>query len=177
MPPRSVRDVRREGFRWHSDHGGVRHSRQVPASLPKPCAGRLAPDFFFHDQIYRADGETVSLPPGEYTVTSIRGPEYQSQTQTITVPEKGSAKAEFKLQHGFTPPIDNGFLAIIVHAAGCAHYDSPTEGVGPEDMLRHILGEDLNIGCVLSWGPCWYTQKKYFEGKTWRCRSRITSCI
>ncbi len=33
-------------------------------------------------------------------------------------------------------------------------------------MLRHILGEDLNVGCVLSWGPCWYTQKKYFEGKT-----------
>jgi hypothetical protein len=24
----------------------------------------------------------------------------------------------------------------------------------------------LNIGCVLSWGPCWYTQKRYFEGKT-----------
>ena len=51
-----------------------------------------------------------------------------------------------------------------VHAAGCAHYDSPTEGVGPEDMMRHILGEDLNVGCVLSWGPCWYTQKAFFEG-------------
>jgi hypothetical protein len=33
-------------------------------------------------------------------------------------------------------------------------------------MLRHILGEDLNAGCVLSWGPCWYTQKQYFEGRT-----------
>ncbi len=32
-------------------------------------------------------------------------------------------------------------------------------------MMRHILGEDLNVGCVLSWGPCWYTQKQYFEGK------------
>ena len=31
--------------------------------------------------------------------------------------------------------------------------------------MRHILGEDLNIGCVLSWGPCWYFQKQYFEGK------------
>lgn len=50
---------------------------------------------------------------------------------------------------------------------GAARYDSPTEGVGPEDMLRHIIGEDLNVGCVLSWGPCWYTQKKkFFEGKT-----------
>jgi hypothetical protein len=31
-------------------------------------------------------------------------------------------------------------------------------------MLRHLLGEDLNVGCVLSWGPCWYTQKEFFSG-------------
>ena len=22
--------------------------------------------------------------------------------------------------------------------------------------MRHIPGEDLDVGCVLSWGPCWY---------------------
>jgi hypothetical protein len=32
-------------------------------------------------------------------------------------------------------------------------------------MWRHILGEDLDVGCVLSWGPCWYAQKQFFEGK------------
>ena len=53
-----------------------------------------------------------------------------------------------------------------VHAAGCAHFDSPTEGVKPADMMRHIEGEDLNVGCVLSWGPCWYFQKQFFDGKT-----------
>jgi hypothetical protein len=52
-----------------------------------------------------------------------------------------------------------------VHAAGCAHYESPTEGVKPQDMWRHILGEDLDVGCVLSWGPCWYAQKQFFSGK------------
>ena len=31
--------------------------------------------------------------------------------------------------------------------------------------MRHILGEDLDVGCVLSWGPCWYAQKAFFEGK------------
>ena len=31
--------------------------------------------------------------------------------------------------------------------------------------MRHVLGEDLNVGCCLSWGPCWYHQKRYFEGK------------
>jgi hypothetical protein len=32
-------------------------------------------------------------------------------------------------------------------------------------MWRHILGEDLDVGCVLSWGPCWYAQKEFFSGK------------
>jgi hypothetical protein len=32
-------------------------------------------------------------------------------------------------------------------------------------MMRHVLGEDLNVGCCLSWGPCWYHQKRYFEGR------------
>jgi hypothetical protein len=36
---------------------------------------RLAPDFFFQDQIYRADGEAIRLPAGEFTVTCGRGPE------------------------------------------------------------------------------------------------------
>ena len=35
-------------------------------------------------------------------------------------------------------------------------------------MMRHILGEDLNVGCVLSWGPCWYFQKQYFDGTVHR---------
>jgi len=32
-------------------------------------------------------------------------------------------------------------------------------------MMRHILGEDLDVGCVLAWGPCWYAQKAFFEGR------------
>jgi len=30
-----------------------------------------------------------------------------------------------------------------IHAAGCAHYAAPSQGVDPSDMMRHILGEDL----------------------------------
>lgn len=51
---------------------------------PNP-ARRLAPDFFFHNQIYRADGESVSLAPGDYVVEVSRGPEYQPQTQALSV--------------------------------------------------------------------------------------------
>ena len=35
---------------------------------------RLAPDFFFHPQVYRADGESVALPPGGYTSNTRAGP-------------------------------------------------------------------------------------------------------
>lgn len=133
---------------------------------PNP-ARRLAPDFFFHDQIYRADGESVALPPGEYTVSVSRGPEYLVENHQLSVPPNAvSHAANFQLQRWIHAAERNWYSGDHhVHAAGCAHYDSPTEGVGPADMLRHILGEDLNVGCVLSWGPCWYTQKQFFEGK------------
>ena len=32
--------------------------------------------------------------------------------------------------------------------------------------MRHILGEALNVGSVLTWGPCYYFQKQFFEAKT-----------
>lgn len=132
---------------------------------PNP-ARRLAPDFFFHDQIYRSDREVVRLPAGDYTVEISRGPEYRVLEKHLTVePEPGQQHFNVKLQRWIHPAERTWFSGDHhVHAAGCAHYDSPTEGVGPEDMMRHILGEDLNVGCVLSWGPCWYAQKKFFEG-------------
>ena len=133
-----------------------------------PLMGRrLAPDFFFHEQIYRADGESIHLPPGEYEVEYSRGPEYVVSTKKILVkPGIVSQKEDFRLTRWIHPRTHGWFSGDHhVHAAGCAHYDSPTEGVTPGDMMRHILGEDLNVGCVLSWGPCWYAQKQYFEGK------------
>ncbi|MFL6257745.1 MAG: CehA/McbA family metallohydrolase, partial [Pyrinomonadaceae bacterium] len=42
---------------------------------------------------------------------------------------------------------------------------APTEGVLPKDMIRHIVGEGLNVGDVLTWGPCYYYQKQFFEAK------------
>jgi hypothetical protein len=127
---------------------------------------RLAPDFFFHEQIYRHSGESIMLPPGKYTVSFGRGPEYRVLTKEISVPDSVSHKETFKLER-WIKLADFDWISgdHHIHAAGCAHYESPSEGVQPVDMMRHILGEDLNVGCVLSWGPCWYYQKQYFEGK------------
>ncbi len=52
-----------------------------------------------------------------------------------------------------------------VHSAGCPHYETPTQGVEPDDMIRHILGEALSVGSVLTWGPGYYYQKQFFEAR------------
>lgn len=127
---------------------------------------RLAPDLFFHDQVYRANGESLSLPPGDYIVTYTRGPEYLVLNREMTVPKGETHHERFELKRWINLSKLGWYSGDHhVHAAGCAHYEAPTEGVTPLDMMRHIAGEDLNIGCVLSWGPCWYHQKQFFEGK------------
>lgn len=127
---------------------------------------RLAPDFFFHDQVYRKHGESVRLPAGSYEVTYTRGPEYEVLHRSITVPDAPHHRESFRLRR-WIKLADLGWFSgdHHVHAAGCAHYEAPTQGVMPDAMMRHIMGEDLNVGCVLSWGPCWYFQKDFFEGK------------
>ena len=132
---------------------------------PSPTR-RLAPDFYFHPQIYRHAGETVNVPPGEYDVEWTRGPEYVTQSRKITVPDAKTHSESFVLKRWAHLAKRNWFSGDHhVHAAGCGHYESPTQGVTPADMMRQIIGEDLDIGCVLSWGPCWYAQKAYFDGK------------
>ena len=151
-------------------------------------AKRLGVDLFFQQQVYRADGGTVLLPPGTFTVESGRGPEYQVLTQKIDVnlhvkteikpgvftnPLPGALPTEpptftFKLKRWINPA-DYGFYSgdHHIHAAGCAHYTSPTEGIMPEDMFMHVKGEGLNVGCCLTWGPCYDFQRKFFDAKPW----------
>ena len=127
-------------------------------------AKRLAPDFFFQPQVYRADGETLALPPGDYTVEYTRGPEYRKTTRKVHVGEEAMT-LDFHLDRWIDPAARGWYSGDHhVHAAGCSHYEKPSEGVYPEDMIRHIVGEDLKRGAVLTWGPGWYFQKTFFEG-------------
>ena len=128
-------------------------------------AKRLAPDLFFQPQVYRASGDSLALPPGDYTVEYTRGPEYRNKTQRIHVGNE-PVELTFHLERWIDPAKLGWFSGDHhIHAAGCAHYEKPTEGVYPADMMRYILGEDLKVGSVLSWGPGWYFQKTFFEGK------------
>jgi len=129
-------------------------------------AMRLAPDMHFQPQIYRADGETVRLPDGEYTVESKRGPEYLRDVQTVTI-GKGRSQIEIQLKRWIDPSKWGWYSGDThIHPAGCAHYDHPTEGVSPQTIIRHVRGEALSIGDILDWGPSWYYQKQFFTGHT-----------
>jgi hypothetical protein len=127
---------------------------------------RLAPDLPFQDQIYRADGETVPLPDGSYTVSWSAGPEHLPGRADIVVGEKGPAELKVALRRW----IDLARLGWYsgdhhIHAAGCSHYQDPTRGVRPDVMMRQVLGESLNVATVLTWGPCYYYQKQFFSGR------------
>src|SRR5207237_7636985 len=96
---------------------------------PNP-ARRLAPDFFFHNQIYRADGESVHLAPGEYTVQISRGPEYKDEMHKLTVQPGISQRSEFSLHRWIQASTRRWFSAYHhVPAVGCAQYEKPTESV------------------------------------------------
>ncbi len=153
-----------------------------------PQPKRLAPDLFFQKQIYRPDGGFVLLPLGEFTVEYGRGPEYRTMTQKIKVelgvnteirpgvftnPPPGTPGTipptfDFKLLR-WVNPADYGWYSgdHHIHAAGCAHYTTPSEGVLPQDMFLYVKGEGLNVGCCLTWGPCYDYQRKFFDPKPW----------
>jgi len=131
---------------------------------PSP-AKRLAPDFAFHPQVYRADGETVRLAEGVYDVEVARGPEYVPQRQRITVGRE-ALTASFALARWIDLPARGWYPGDHhIHAAGCLHYETPTIGVEPRDMIRHVIGEALSIGSVLTWGPGYYYQRQFFQGR------------
>ena len=131
-----------------------------------PAPGkRLAPDFDFHPQVYRADGDVIRLAPGKYTIDVSRGPEYVTKRVPLEVSAAG-ATASLQLERWIDLPARGWYPGDHhVHSAGCLHYETPSQGVEPRDMIRHLLGEALSVGSVLTWGPGYYYQKQFFEAR------------
>lgn len=129
-----------------------------------PQMKRLAPDFFFQPQIYRADGDSVLLPRDDLEVTYNRGPEYKTLTQKISLRDAEKSQVQLNLER-WVNPMEFGYYCgdHHIHGAGCSHYDNPTQGVTPADMFAQVKGEGLNVGCVLTWGPCFDYQRRYFS--------------
>ncbi|MEV6417776.1 CehA/McbA family metallohydrolase [Kribbella sp. NPDC051718] len=127
-------------------------------------AMRLAPDMFFHEHVYRATGEVIALPAGEYEISARRGPEYREVRVEVELSAESEA-VSIELDR-WADPAARGYYSgdPHIHAGGCSHYSVPSEGVTPETMIRHVRGEGLWMGSVLTWGPCYYHQKQFFSG-------------
>ncbi len=131
-----------------------------------PAQGkRFLPDLWFERQIYRSDGESIRLPAGTFSVEYGRGPEYLRKQISLPV-QPGTGGVVLSLER-WVKPSQHGYYSgdTHIHAAGCAHYESPYEGVTPEVMFRQVQGEALDIGDVLTWGPGYYYQKRFFSGR------------
>jgi hypothetical protein len=171
MPADSTINTSSDGYRLtYAQFNYWFRDKQLAGIYPLPSR-RVAvydeyPDFFFQPQVYRYDGEYVKLPPGKYKIEFTRGPEYVTQVQTLVVPSGvDSLELSFKLKRWLNMSAFGWYSADHhVHAAGCSHYESPEEGVPPDNMWRQIVGEDLNMAALLTWGPSWYHQKGFFTG-------------
>jgi hypothetical protein len=129
---------------------------------------RLVPDLWFQRHIYRRSGESIRLPAGRYLVQYGRGPEYLKKSTELTFETEPASPLVLTLDR-WVRPSQFGYYSgdTHVHAAGCSHYESPSEGVTPDVMDRQVEGEALNVGDVLTWGPGYYYQRQFFTGHIW----------
>lgn len=136
------------------------HQRVYPAQTR-----RSPPDMFFQKKIYRSDGQQVALAAGSYQVEIARGPEYLVQRAERRVADKGQPRWDIHLERWIDPGARGWYSGDHhIHAAGCAHYQHPEEGVGPEMLAPQLQGEALAIGSVLTWAPGFQSQKRHFTG-------------
>ena len=126
---------------------------------------RFLPDLWFERHVYRSDGESIALPPGEYSIEYTRGPEYLRKQLSLSLTAESIGPLALKLERWIAPR-QFGYYSgdTHIHAAGCSHYESPSEGVTPDVMYRQVRGEALDVGDVLTWGPGYYYQKQFFTG-------------
>ncbi len=133
---------------------------------PNP-AKRLAPDLFFQPQVYRENGAMVLVPAGSYTVTASMGPEYQPQTKKIEVTATGSNEISFAMQRWIDPPK----IPLVFRRPSCTCSGlltlSESDGRRADRKIwcARFKGEKLNVGAVLTWGPCYYYQKHFSAAK------------
>ena len=129
-------------------------------------AKRLAPDFLrFSPRCIGRMATRYRCRPAT-TPWNIRAGRNIGRRRRRSPCGRPDMEATFRLERWIDPAKKGWYSGDHhIHAAGCAHYEKPTEGVYPEDMMRHILGEDLKIGSVLTWGPGLVFPEDVFRGQ------------
>ena len=129
-----------------------------------PQSKRTAPDLFFQRQVYRADGGVVLLPPGPIDVTYGRGPEYRQKSKRAARSRPWRGDARSRGSSGGSTPRCTASTAATTTSMPPAVRTTPTRprGSSPKDIFLQVKGEGLNVGCVLTWGPCYDYQRRFF---------------
>ena len=122
---------------------------------PNP-AKRLAPDFFFQPQIYRADGETVRLPAGYYTVQVERRPGVPAAHARVRSERRGPRRSllpaptldrPLEIRMVFRRPSCARRRLLALHESdrgrGTRRHDAADSGRGPEYRIGAHLGARL----------------------------------
>ena len=83
---------------------------------------------------------------GSFTLTVSRGPEYVPRRCRSSRSWRAAGVAVPAGRAGLIPARYGWYSGDHhIHAAGCSHYENPTEGVLPQDMWPQIDGEALNV--------------------------------
>jgi hypothetical protein len=142
---------------------------EIGRLYPAP-AHRLEPDLGYQPQIYRADGESVRLPPGRYTVIAQRGPEYVDSHQELVV-ASGERPSELDIRlERWIDPARLGWYSgdPHIHPEGQRYEMVSSFGLTPETMIRQVRGEGLNFGSILIWSNGYYYQKQFLTGAAYQ---------
>ena len=77
--------------------------------------------------------------PGSTRSSILAGPSTATRKQTLTIKDTTPLTLTFRLERWIDPAKMGWYSGDHhIHAAGCAHYERPTEGVYPQDMMRHV---------------------------------------
>jgi hypothetical protein len=137
--------------------------------FPAP-AHRIEPDLGYQPQVYRADGETLRLPPGKYRVVATRGPEYLKCERELVIPAgDGSAIATFELERWIDPRQYGWYSGDPhLHPEGQIFGIISKFGVTPETMARQVRGEGLSVGSILIWAGGYYYERQFLSGHVYQ---------
>jgi hypothetical protein len=140
---------------------------------PAP-AHRIEPDLTYQTQIYRADGETLRLPAGQYRIVALRGPEYLRCERDFVVEADSSTALSLKLERWIHPTRLGWYPGEPhIHPEGQVYGIVSKYGLVPETLLRQVRGEGLSVGSVLIWTGGYYYEKQFLTGHVYQPNDRL----
>ena len=94
-----------------------------------------------------------------------RGPEYRADRASDHRSRRGRRRRSTSSSSAGSTRRTTASTAATTTSTPPAVPTTPTRprASRPPDMFLHVKGEGLNVGCILTWGPCYDFQRQFFE--------------